>query len=97
MNRGDTLLPEMSLQELFASARAVASATELVSLTMSFQLVGPSMDCGRLNVVRNPTSLHWLTTFEVTLDKRTFEHYAHGESPCAALDKMEQHVCRWLA
>ena len=95
MNKGETPLPEMSLHELFASARTVAKAMDVISLTMSFHLVG-STDYGTLNVVRNPTSLHWLTTFEVRLGKQTYEHYAHGDSPWAALDKMEQHVCKWL-
>ena len=96
MNADTPPLAHVSLQQLFAAARAVVSVEDVTSLTMSFHQVGVETDHGTLNVIRNPASLRWLTTLELTLGKRYYEHYAHGDSSCAALDEIEEHVCRWL-
>ena len=89
-------LPEMSLEELFASARAVGNGTELVSLTLNFHLSGCDAARGTLTVSRNPAATRWLTTVGIAQGDRYHARIAQGESANEALQKIERYCHWWL-
>lgn len=96
MTAAEQRLPEMSLQQLFASARAAGNTPNVVTLTFDFLLIDCQVDRGTLTITRNPTSQRWLTTLGVTQDRRYYARYTQGETADEALDKLEQQCRGWL-
>lgn len=93
---GRSQLPEMSLEELFASARAVGNGEELVSLTLNFHLIGCDAERGTLTVSRNPAATRWLTTVGIAQGDRYHARIAQGETANEALAKIERYCHWWL-
>ena len=93
-------LPEMSLDELFASARAVSShvggTADMVSMTVSFHLSGCDVERGTLTVSRNPAATRWLTTVGITQGNRYHARIAQGDTADEALEKIERYCHWWL-
>ena len=89
-------VPQMSLDELFASARAVGNSPQLVSLTLHFYLAGPDADRGTLTVSRNPTATRWMTTVGIVYGNRYHTRMAQGRTADEALDKIERYCHWWL-
>lgn len=95
MSDNNSPLPEMSLEELFASART-AGASGTVALTLHFQLSDCACDYGTLTISRNPTATRWLTTLGLALGTRYYARIAQGKTPDEALDKIERYCHWWL-
>lgn len=89
-------IPEMSLDELFASARAVGNSTELVSLTLNFHLSGCDAERGTLSICRNPAATRWLTTVGIAQGDRYYARIAQGATANEALAKIERYCHWWL-
>jgi hypothetical protein len=89
-------LPEMTLDELFASARAAGTAPDVVFLRVNFRITGCDIELGTLTVTRNPASRRWLTTVGITQDKHYSARFAHGRTAREALDRIEQQCQGWL-
>ncbi len=89
-------LPEMSLEELFASARAVGNAPEMASMTVNFHLIGCDVECGTLTISRNPAATRWLTTVGIAQGDCYQTRMAQGETANEALAKIERYCHWWL-
>ncbi len=89
-------LPEMSLEELFASARAVGNAPEMASMTVNFHLIGCDVEHGTLTISRNPAATRWLTTVGIAQGNRYHARMAQGETANEALAKIERYCHWWL-
>ena len=89
-------VPQMSLEELFASARAVGSAPEMVSMTVHFQLSGCDIERGTLTVSRNPAATRWVTTVGIAQGDHYYARIAQGQSDHEALRKIERYCHWWL-
>lgn len=87
---------EMSLEELFASARAVAQLPETSSLTVHFSLIGCDIERGTLTISRNPAATRWLITIGIYQGERYYARIAQGESADDALAKIERYCHWWL-
>jgi hypothetical protein len=96
MDKVDTQFPEMSLEQLFASARALGSMPEMASMTVNFYLTGCNMERGTLTISRNPTSTRWLTTLGIAQGDRYHARIAQGMSANEALNKIENYCQWWL-
>lgn len=96
MTKEHSQLPEMSLEELFASARAVGAASDMMSLTLNFHLSGCDVEHGTLTVSRNPAATRWLTTVGITQGDRYHARIAQGETANEALEKIERYCHWWL-
>jgi hypothetical protein len=89
-------LPDMSLDELFASARAMGNASHITSLTLHFHLIGCDAERGVLTVSRNPTATRWMTTVGIAYGNRYHARMAQGRTADEALDKIERYCHWWL-
>ncbi|MCC6455143.1 MAG: hypothetical protein IT328_09390 [Caldilineaceae bacterium] len=89
-------LPEMTLDELFASARAAGTAPDVVFVRINFRISGCDIELGTLTVTRNPASRRWLTTMGITQDKHYSARFAHGRTVNEALDRIEERCQEWL-
>lgn len=96
MTQENSQIPEMSLDELFASARAMGSTPEVTSLTVNFQLTGCEENRGTLTLSRNPTATHWLITVSIILGDRYHARIAQGHTADEAVDKIERYCHWWL-
>jgi hypothetical protein len=89
-------LPEMSLHQLFASARAAGNAPDVISLAADFHFIGCGIEHGTLTVTRNPESHRWLATLGITQAHEYSARFAHGETATEALDRIEQQCYEWM-
>lgn len=89
-------IAEMSLEELFASARAVGNSPEMASLTVHFHLIGCDAERGILTVSRNPAATRWMTTVGITQGDHYYARMAQGQTANEALDKIERYCHWWL-
>jgi hypothetical protein len=96
MGKDESKFPIMSLEQLFASARAVGHGTHLAALTVNFQLAGCEADCGTLTISRNPTATHWMITIGFSHGERYYARIAQGQTPDEALTKIERYCHWWL-
>jgi hypothetical protein len=96
MTKETSQIPEMSLEELFASARAAGNSPQLITLTVQFQLIGCDADCGTLTVSRNPNATRWLTTVGIVHGEQYQARMAQGRTISEALDKIERYCHWWL-
>ena len=96
MKKQHLQLPEMSLEELFASARAVGNQSNLVSMTFHFHLNGCEAESGSLTVSRNPTATRWLTTVGLRQGTNFYARIAHGLTANEALARIERYCHWWL-
>ena len=96
MNAHNGQLPEMSLEELFASARAVGNSPQMATLTVQFHLRGCEADRGTLTVSRNPAATRWLTTVGIEQGDRYYARIAQGQTANEALEKIERYCHWWL-
>lgn len=87
---------EMSLDELFASARAMGRMREMKSITLHFQLTGCDVERGVLTVSRNPAATRWLTTVGIVQGERCYARMTHGDTANEALTKIERYCHWWL-
>lgn len=87
---------EMSLDELFASARAMGRVGEMKSITLHFQLTGSEAERGTLTVSRNPAATRWLTTVGLVQGEQYHARIAHGDTANEALTKIERYCQWWL-
>jgi hypothetical protein len=96
MMQENTPIREMSLEELFTSARAIGQSSEMTSLTVHFYLSGCAVESGTLTISRNPAATRWLTTIGVTQGDRYYARIAQGQSADDALAKIERYCHWWL-
>src|SRR5690349_21378645 len=96
MSAIETQFPEMSLEQLFASARALGNLSEMASMTVNFYLRGCDMERGTLTISRNPTATRWLTTLGIAQGDRYHARIAQGTTAKEALDKIERYCQWWL-
>jgi hypothetical protein len=96
MTNQERKLPEMTLAELFASARAAGAAPDVVFVRVNFRITGCDIELGTLTVTRNPASRRWLTTVGITQDKHYSARFAQGRTVGEALDRIEQQCWGWL-
>jgi hypothetical protein len=96
MTKVKSHLPEMSLGEVFASARAVGSAPDVASLRVKFCLTDFGMERGTLTVTLNPVARCWLATLGSTQGNGYRARFAHGKTANEALEKIEQQCLEWL-
>jgi hypothetical protein len=89
-------IPDMSLDELFASARAMGNAAEMAAFTLHFHLIGCDAERGTLTISRNPTATRWMTTVGIAYGERYHARIAQGQSVDEALDKIERYCHWWL-
>jgi hypothetical protein len=89
-------IPAMSLEQLFASARAAGNKPEMASLTVHFQLIGCDAERGTLTVSRNPAATRWLTTVGLAHGDRYLARIAQGETANESIDKIERYCHWWL-
>ena len=89
-------LPELSLAELFASARAVGDGSQMATMTLYFDLRGSEAAYGTLTISRNPNATRWLTTVGVVQGERYHARIAQGQTAGEALDKIERYCHWWL-
>ena len=96
MTERQSPLPELSLAELFVSARALGTATKLSTMTLHFGLQGSEAAHGTLTISRNPNATRWLTTVGVVQGDRYHARIAQGQTAGEALDKIERYCHWWL-
>lgn len=96
MSRDPAPLPAMTLEELFTSARAVGSCTDVAAMTLYFQLRGEEEGYGTLTISRNPHSSRWMTTVGIAQGERFHARIAQGQTPAEALSKIERYCYWWL-
>lgn len=96
MQRQRLQLPEMSLEELFASARAVGNHSDMVSMTFHFHLNGCEAEIGSLTVSRNPNATRWLTTMGLKQGANFYARIAQGLTANEALARIERYCHWWL-
>ena len=89
-------LPEMSIDELFTSARAVGNQPNLVSMTIHFHLSECDAEHGTLTVSRNPAATRWLTTLGLAQGANYYARIAHGLTAGEALARIERYCHWWL-
>ena len=94
MKKEPLQLPEMSLEELFASARAVGNQGNMVSMTFHFHLSGCDAESGSLTVSRNPAATRWLTTMGIKQGGNFYARIAQGLTANEALARIERY-CHW--
>jgi hypothetical protein len=87
---------EMSLEELFTSARALTQLPEMSTLTVHFSLLGSDIERGTLTMSRNPAATRWLTTIGINQGEQYYARIAQGESADDALAKIERYCHWWL-
>src|SRR5829696_665352 len=96
MRQESPQIREMSLEELFTSARELANLPEMSSLTVHFSLLGCDIERGTLSMSRNPAATRWLTTIGINQGERYYARIAQGESADDALAKIERYCHWWL-
>jgi len=89
-------IPEMSLEELFTSARAAGNQPNMVSMTFHFQLSGCEAERGTLTVSRNPAATRWLTTVGIAQGDNYYARIAQGLTANEALARIERYCHWWL-
>ena len=93
----DPNLPDMSLEELFVTARAIGSNTEMTSFTFHFYLTGCVAERGTLTLCRNPAATRWMITVGIAEGDHYYARIAQGQSVGEVLDKIERYCLGWLA
>jgi hypothetical protein len=96
MSDESSQLPEMSLADLFASARAMGNAPATTTLTVHFHLAGCDAKGGTLTMSRNPTATRWVTTVGIVREGRFQARMAQGRSADESLEKIERYCHWWL-
>jgi hypothetical protein len=96
MSKEKQTLPEMSLDQLFASARAAGNVPDVISLSADFCFSGSGIDHGTLTVTRHPGSRRWLATLGIAQAQEYTARFAHGATADEALDRVEQQCCEWM-
>jgi hypothetical protein len=95
MTKVKSYLPEMSLGEVFASARAVGSVLDVASLCVNFRLTGCGTERGTLTVTHNPVARCWLASLASTQGDGYCARFAYGKTASEALEKIEQQCLAW--
>lgn len=96
MSNENQKLPEISLHQLFESARAAGNAPDVVSLAADFCLSGFGIEHGTLTITRHPGSHRWLATLGISQAHEYSARFAHGATAGEALDRVEQQCYEWI-
>jgi hypothetical protein len=96
MSKEKQMFPEMSLHDLFATARAAGKKPDVIALSADFRFSGCGIDHGTLTVTRNPQSRRWLATVGISQVQAYSARFAHGETAGEALDRVEQQCSEWM-